>query len=150
MNVKDLAKNAILMALYIALITFIPSFSAVQFRIGEALATIPFFNRKFIPAFILGGILANFTSPLGAIDMVVGGTCAIITYSISYFIKNPYVNAFVYSIVSSIIVAAELKIVSNIPMLPTIPTIFLSMIVITLVGVWIIEKTKLKEIIQNA
>lgn len=150
MNVKDLAKNAILMALYVAIITFIPSFTVVQFRIGEALATIPFFNRKFIPAFVLGGILANFTSPLGAIDMFVGGLCATITYVISYFIKNPYINAVVYSIVSSVIVATELLYVYNAPLLISIGSIFASMIVITIAGVLIIDKTSLKDIINNA
>ena len=58
MKVKDLAKNAILIAVYILAVNINPiGFMAIQFRVAEALSVIPFFNRKFVPALIIGGAL---------------------------------------------------------------------------------------------
>ncbi|EFI41627.1 MULTISPECIES: QueT transporter family protein [Peptoniphilus] len=160
MNLKDLTKNAIVMAIYIIFISINPiGFGALQFRIGEVFALIPFFNRKYVPALVLGGILANFASPFGAIDMVVGGVCAVITYTISKFIKNPYVNGLVYSIVSAVVVSSEIYYLSIGEIaksdafgfiITNIATIFFTMIIITQLGVYIIDKTKLKDIIKNS
>ncbi|WBW50282.1 QueT transporter family protein [Peptoniphilus equinus] len=149
MKTRDLALNGIFMALYVALITFIPSFGPLQFRIGEALCVMPFYNRKFVPAFVLGGILANLSSPLGTVDMVVGGLCAAITYTISYFVKRPYINGVTYAVVSGVLVAAELYIIQQTPLLLSFGGVAGSMIVIQLGAVACVEHTGLKEIITR-
>lgn len=47
MEIKDLTKKAILIGIYFILININPiGFGMIQFRIGEAMSVIPFFNRK--------------------------------------------------------------------------------------------------------
>ncbi len=156
MKTKDLAKNAIVLAFYMLLIGLNPyGFYMFQLRIGEALSVLPFFNRKFVPALILGGALANFASPLGPIDMIVGGSCAIITYALSKFIKNVYLNSLIFSCVSGLLVTLELFKTGNLDMTMKLPflisfvSIAGSTLIVTSIACVIINKTKLKELIKN-
>ena len=61
-------------AMYVALTLslYMISYGDIQFRIAEVLNLLPFINPVFAPGIILGCLLANIGSPLGAIDMVVG------------------------------------------------------------------------------
>lgn len=156
MNTKVLVKNAIVLALYMLTISLNPyGFLMFQLRPGEALSVLPFFNRKYMPALIVGGVLANITSPLGPIDMVVGGSCAIITYAISKYIKNPYINSGVFSLVSGILVSIMLFKTGNIdmslkfPFLISVLSIAGSTLIVTVLATWIIKTTKLKSIIEE-
>lgn len=156
MRTKVLVKNAIILALYMITISLNPyGFFMFQLRIGEALSIIPFFNRKFVPALIIGGALANFSSPLGPIDMVVGGSCAIITYAISKFIKNPYINSAIFSLVSGILVSIMLFKTGNIdmnmkfPFLISVLSVGGSTLIVTEIASYIVEHTNLKKIIEE-
>lgn len=151
MKVKDLAKNAILIAVYILAVNINPiGFMAIQFRVAEALSVIPFFNRKFVPALIIGGALANLYSPLGLVDMAVGGVCAIITYIFSKYIENNYINSFIFALASGILVSLELYYTAGTPYFLTVLTVGLPTLVITCLSVYIIEHTNLKDIIKRA
>lgn len=151
MKIEDLAKNAILVAIYVLVISLNPiGFMAIQFRVGEALAVVPFFNRKYVPALIVGGGLANLYSPLGPIDIAVGLLCAIITYTASKYIKNNYINCCVYSITAGILVAAELKYVVQAPFFITVLSVAASTLIITVLATYIINKTNLKKLIENS
>ena len=151
MKIEDLAKNAILVAIYVLVISLNRiGFMAIQFRVGEALAVVPFFNRKYVPALIVGGGLANIYSPLGPIDMAVGLLCAIITYTASKYIKNNYINCCVYSITAGILVAAELKYIVKAPFFLTVLSVATSTLIITVLATYIINKTNLKKLIENS
>ncbi|KXO16285.1 QueT transporter family protein [Peptoniphilus sp. GNH] len=151
MNIKDLVKNAILIAIYVVVIGVNPiGFGAIQFRIGEALSVIPFFNRKYVPALIIGGALANLYSPLGPIDMVVGAACAIIAYSFSKFIKSPYINSLIFATASGILVAGELSYTGDVPFFLTALSVGGSTLFITLLASYLVEKSNLKKIIKES
>ena len=73
-SVRTIAVMAIVAAIYAALtlsLHFI-SFGPIQFRVAESLHLLAFFNPIFAPATVLGVLIANFFSPLGMIDMVLG------------------------------------------------------------------------------
>jgi uncharacterized membrane protein len=73
-KIKTMAVMAVVAAIYAALtlsLHFI-SFGPIQFRVAESLHLLAFFNPIFAPATVLGVLIANFFSPLGMIDMVLG------------------------------------------------------------------------------
>lgn len=74
LSIKSMAIMAIIAALYAALtlsLHFI-AFGPIQFRVAEILHLLAFFNPIFAPATVLGVLIANFFSPLGTIDIVLG------------------------------------------------------------------------------
>lgn len=141
MSTRDLAINAILAALYVVFTTINPiGTGAIQLRVSEMLAMVPFFNRKYIPGLLIGVVIANAFSSLGPIDVVVGLSISVIAYTISYFVKNVWVNAVQYSLLCAIIVPLMLWQVLGIPYWPTFFAIFISNLIVTLIGTFLISK----------
>lgn len=141
MNVRDLALNAVLAALYVALTVINPiGTGAIQLRVSEILCVIPFFNRKYIPGILLGLAIANAFSSLGLIDVAVGLIIGTIAYSISYFVKNVWINAVQYSLLSGIFVGLALNYVLGIPFWFSLFTVGVSTLVMTLIGTFIFKK----------
>ena len=141
MNVRDLALNAVLAALYVALTVINPiGTGAIQLRVSEILCVIPFFNRKYIPGILLGLAIANAFSSLGLIDVAVGLIIGIIAYSISYFVKNVWINAVQYSLLSGIFVGLALNYVLGIPFWFSLFTVGVSTLVMTLICTFIFKK----------
>ncbi|MCK1976163.1 QueT transporter family protein [Jeotgalicoccus huakuii] len=141
MNVRDLAINAVLAAIYVALTVINPiGTGAIQLRVSEILCVIPFFNRKYIPGILLGLAIANAFSSLGLIDVAVGLVIGIIAYTISYFVKNVWLNAVQYSILSGLIVALALYLVLGIPYWFSVMTVGASTLIMTLIGTFIFKK----------
>lgn len=141
MNVRNLALNAVLAALYVALTVINPiGTGAIQLRVSEILCVIPFFNRKYIPGILLGLAIANAFSSLGLIDVAVGLIIGIIAYSISYFVKNVWINAVQYSLLSGIFVGLALNYVLGIPFWFSLFTVGISTLVMTLIGTFIFKK----------
>lgn len=141
MKINKIASNALLSALYVALTIVNPiGWGALQCRVSEMLMVIPFFNRKYIYGAIIGVIIANSFSPLGAIDVAVGTLCCIISYSLSKHINNNYINACIYSAVAGVLVGFELKIVFRLPFIASAISVFISTLIITFIGVFIFKK----------
>ena len=72
----QLSRAALITTLYMVL-TLVPpfnalSFGAVQFRLGEALVLLPFLLDEAVPGVVAGCLVANFFSPFGIVDVVVG------------------------------------------------------------------------------
>ncbi|WP_231634339.1 QueT transporter family protein [Salinicoccus sp. YB14-2] len=134
-NNKIMIYNAVLAAIYVALTVINPiGTMAIQIRISEMLAVIPFFNRKFIPGMLIGLAVANFFSPLGLIDVATGVGIAVISYTISYFVKNVWINAVQYSLLCGIFVGLMLLIVLEIPFWFSFVTITISTLITTFLG----------------
>ena len=73
-DVRRFAVTALIAALYAGLtwgFSFM-SFGSVQFRIAEVLNLMAFIDPFYGIGVVLGCFIANFTSPLGPIDVVVG------------------------------------------------------------------------------
>lgn len=142
-GVRDLVLNALVCAIYVVLTLINPlSYGAVQFRFSEIMAVLPFFDRKYIPGVTFGVFIANLFSQLGFVDVIVGVGICVISYSISYFIKNVYINAIIYSVLCGIFVGGELYFVVKAPLLITGLSVLAGQIVVTIVGTVIFEKIK--------
>lgn len=74
MKVRKLVFAALVAALYVALtIASYPlAYEAVQFRVSEVLAILPFFFPFAVPGLVVGVFIANFIGPFGIIDAIVG------------------------------------------------------------------------------
>jgi len=83
-SIKTMAVMAMVAALYAVLVislSFI-SFGPIQFRVAESLHLLAFFNPIFAPATVLGVLIANFFSPLGMIDIVLGTSSSVIAMAL--------------------------------------------------------------------
>ena len=145
LNVRDLVANALVCAIYVVLTLINPlSYGAVQFRFSEIMAVLPFYDRKYIPGVTFGVFLANLFSQLGLVDVLVGVGICVISYSISYFVKNAYVNALIYSVLCGIFVGGELYFVVKAPLLITGLSVFAGQVVVTIIGVMVFQKLNQK------
>lgn len=79
MKLRDLTIGALVASLYVILtFVFIPtSFTAVQFRVSEALCIMPVFTPIAIPALFVGCLLSNLLS-LNLIDIIFGSIATLI------------------------------------------------------------------------
>lgn len=157
LSVLDYAHIAIVTAIYIVL-TVTPPFNAIsygayQFRISEMMNFLAFFNRKYIIAVTIGVMIANFFT-YGMIDVVVGGlsTLVFLTLGVILFKKfqeetvfgGLFNKAFFYFSLffaaSMFTIAAELKIIADLPFLLTWLTTALGELGSLLVGSILIER----------
>ena len=108
---KDLAKVAIVAALYIALtLALYPlSYGALQFRISECLVLLTFFNRKYGYGVTLGVFIANFFNPEFAIvDAIFGTLSTLIAVILIIFFGKKLFIASLFPTLTSIIVVLEI------------------------------------------
>lgn len=116
----------------------------MQVRIANIMYQFVPFNKKYYPSLILGVILANTISPLGWLDMVFGvGTTILglgVAILINHFIKSLTIKQIVTAVtvsLATILVAVELNIVSNLPILPTFATVALGQFISQILGIFI-------------
>ena len=137
---KDLTMNAVVAALYITLTVINPiGHGAIQIRLSEALCVLPFFDRKYIKGIVIGVAIANAFSPLGVADVVFGLACLLVAYTISYFVKNVWINIMQYSVVSGRLIGIELYIVFNLPFMFSFLSITASTLIIAIIGALFIK-----------
>ena len=74
LNTKMIALNAIIAAVYAAFTILLApiSYGSIQMRISEIMIFLAFYNKDYIPGLVLGCLIANIPSGLGAFDMVFG------------------------------------------------------------------------------
>lgn len=137
MKVKDLTVAGVVVALYLALTTMNPlGYGPIQFRISEILLMLPFWNRKYRIACLVAVGMANFFSPLGLIDVIVGLSISGITYyGLMNLTKSKWLLSVGYSVLCGIFVGLELSLVYQMPYIITALSIFASQIIITFIGV---------------
>ena len=140
---QKLARNSILAALYVVMTLLNPlGWGPWQFRISEILLVIPFIKKEYTSGAIIGVAIANVFSPLGIIDIFTGVAVTSLAYILGIWIKNNYINAISFSIISAILVGLELNMVFQAPLLFTMITILLPQLVITFTGVWLFSNDK--------
>lgn len=144
MNIRTLAVNGVVAALYIA-VTFIFQpfgFTNVQFRISEMFNHLIVFNKKYLYGIVLGVLLANlFFSPMVPYDLVFGVGQSIIALMITIFstkyIKGIWKRMFFNTIVftfTMFIIAFELKLALGFPFLFTWLTTATGELVVMAIG----------------
>ncbi len=74
MSTKSLIRMALVAAMYVVLtVIFAPiSFGVIQFRISEALVLLAFYKKDYIPALVIGVMIANLFSPNMVLDEIYG------------------------------------------------------------------------------
>jgi uncharacterized membrane protein len=136
-TIKTISMNAIVCAMYVALCVALNpiSFGALQFRVATLLLPLGFQDKRFANGLILGVILANLTSSLGLIDVLVGFTIQFTMYYLfPYYIKNKWIHGIAYAVLSGTLVALELLSVLHIPFLYSFVTVGLSGLILYEVG----------------
>lgn len=137
-NSKVLARTAIIAALYASLTLVLApvSFGPLQFRLSEILVLLVLIDKRYLTGLTIGAVLANYFSPLGLIDMVVGGSATFISLYLMTKTTNLYVAAFYPCIVNGIMIGAILSYFYALPFWLISLQVFIGQVgVIYLVGV---------------
>ena len=150
---KDLALQALIAAVYVA-ITFAlqaVSYGPVQFRVSEFMLILVLLSRKNNIGIIVGTFIANFFSPSGIIDVVVGTLATVIAVELMSVVKNRWIQFSIPAIVNGIVIGLMLYYVSDIPFIVAGPEVFVFEAVVTfipwvLVGKVVLDNPKIKEI----
>lgn len=152
-NNKQIAKAAILAAIYVALCAvFHPiSFGPFQFRISEMLCLLSIDHLWAFWGVVIGCFLSNlFLGGLGAVDVIFGTLATFIACLCAYLLRNcrfhgyPLLSAFMIAAVNGVIVGIELgysfKTVDMIPMYML--QVFIGEIAVLAIGLPIYMKIK--------
>lgn len=131
-HARQLALIAVVAAIYVVVTTLIKplSYGAIQFRVSEALNHLAVFNKRYIWALTLGVFIANMSSSLGPIDMIVGTLGTLVMTTMTYFATRRIKSLKFKLVVSTLIdtammwvVAAELYFVLKAPFWITFGTV---------------------------
>lgn len=136
-EVRNLARLAVVAALYAALTLALPglSFGAVQFRMAELLTLLCFYRRDYSIALILGCFIANCFSPMALMDMIFGTLATAIAVIPMFSFKNIWLASLLPVVSNGVIVAIELYIAFGEPIWLSMLTVALGeLVVITLIG----------------
>lgn len=116
MNTNKLVKIGMVAAIYVVLTLSLPSlgYGPIQFRISEILVLLAFIDPIYIVAITLGCAIANFSSPLGIIDVFVGSFNSFVSLYMISKSKNLYI-ASIWPAIFSFIVGFEIYILSKEP-----------------------------------
>lgn len=134
-KIRFLTTAAVIAALYAAL-TYVFSFMSYlpgQLRLAEILTVLPFYTPAAIPGLALGCVLANIGSPLGPIDIVIGGSATLLAAILSRVMPKKLVPI-PPIICNAVIVAIEFHFIQNAPFVPTMLTVGLGEAIVCIVG----------------
>lgn len=95
LSVRKIAILSVVAALYVAVTMALGSLSYgnIQFRVSEALVLLCFYKKEYCYSMVIGCLLANIISTVGAIDMVVG-TFATLVSVVVIVICGKYLPSF--------------------------------------------------------
>lgn len=136
MKVKDIARLAIICALYVAL-TYAFSFMAygdIQFRIAEILVLLCFFRKDYIISLTLGCLIANLLSPMGLYDVIFGTIATILSCLCICFLKNIFLCIAPPVIFNGVIVGLELHYILDLPFVPSMISVAIGEAAVLVVG----------------
>ncbi len=87
---KNLAKTAIIAALYAALTLLLSplSYGLVQVRVSEALCMLALFTPAAVPGLAIGCFLANLLGPYGLMDVIFGTLATLIGAGGTYLLRS--------------------------------------------------------------
>ena len=113
--VHTIAQSALIAAVYATLTLALPlQHMEVQFRVAEILVLLCFYNKKYIPALIVGCFIANI--PMGLVDMVFGTFATAVSVVLMTRVKNIWVAAMFPVIINAVIIGAMLKYMFGVPL----------------------------------
>lgn len=148
MNIRTLAVNGVLAALYIAVTMIVQpiAFSNIQFRIPEIFNHLIVFNKKYIYGIVIGVFISNlFFSTLGAYDLIFGVGQSFLALTITIitgrFVRNIWARMTINTIVftfTMFLIAIELNIALKFPFWITWATTAVGEFIVMAIGAPII------------
>ena len=149
--IKRIAKNAIVLALYVALnfISYPIAYANLQFRLSEILILLCFFNRDYIIPVTLGCFLSNLASPFMPWDLLIGTTATFISSLLVSF--SPYLGiAVLFPIAAnSFLVGIEYVMYLKLPYLYSVGIIALGESVVVILSYILFLLIMKKEFMMN-
>ena len=114
-RVKQVSLLGVLTALYVALcvVSWPLAYGPFQFRIAEVLIVLPFYNKKYSAAVILGTFIANLIGPFGIVDAVVGSAASAIVCLIIIMTRNKIAIAPAAAVINGLIIGAMIYILDT-------------------------------------
>lgn len=121
---QETAKMALVASLYVAVTIALSviSFGAVQIRLSEMFNYLALYNKRYIWAVTLGVAIANFWSPNGLLDVVVGSSCTFLVLVVNQYVTKRIKNMKYKMVVTAIVfalsmftVAGQLTILYDLP-----------------------------------
>lgn len=151
-NTRALCQTAVVAALYVALTTLNPlSWGAIQFRVANMLCALPFKDKKYAPAVLLGIAIANATSPFGPVDVAFGLMAEGVAYLL--VVWGPWKKlgilwkAVILSLSVALFIGVELYAMVGAPFLLTAAGLFVGTFLSVELGNMVISKTALARIV---
>lgn len=107
-NIKKLVTAAVVAALYVALTFAVAPFGygAVQFRVSEALAVLPFVMPSSMFGVAIGCALANLGSPFGLPDIIIGSLASLFAGFLTSKVKNKWLAPLPPVLVNALVIPA--------------------------------------------
>ena len=108
---KNLAKTAVIAALYAALTLLLSpiSYGLMQVRVSEAMCVLALFTPAAVPGLTIGCLLANLIGPYGIQDVIFGTLATFIGVSGMYLLRRrPYLAPMCNVVSNGLIVGFEL------------------------------------------
>ena len=138
-TLREIIKIALVAAIYVALtlVLYPLSYGAIQFRLSEFLMILICYNPLYSISLIIGCLLANIASPMGALDVIFGTLATALSCIPMIFLrKNKYLASLMPSIVNAIVIGLELQYAYAVPFyLGAIEVFIGEFVVVSLVGV---------------
>lgn len=128
MKIKEMAKQAVVAALYVALTLALSpvSFGAVQFRVSSMMHQLVAYKKNYAIGLLIGVVISNAFSPLGVVDILAGLAVGILGYGVSFLlfrvVESKSVRKIIVAVmvtVATVFVALELHILYNLPFFAT-------------------------------
>lgn len=135
---QSIALNGVICAAYVVLCYTLNSisFGPLQFRVATMLLPFGVLDKRLAKGLVLGVIIANLTSSLGLIDVIVGASIQLLQYYVfARFIKNIYLNGIIYALLSGTFVGLELQYFLNVPFLYSLCTVGISGLILFTIGI---------------
>ncbi len=101
----EIARMALVTGLYVTvtLVLSVISFGAIQIRLSEMFNYLSLYNKKYIYAVTLGVAVANLTSPLGLIDVIVGSISTLIVLLLNHWVTKHVENMKMKMVITALI-----------------------------------------------
>ena len=115
-EIKDITKQAIIAAVYVALtyLFMFMSFEKIQFRVSEMLMVLPLFNKKHSIGVVLGCFIANLLfSPFGMVDVMVGTFATLIACAFIILLKSKYLTPVIAALANGVIIGLMIYFMSE-------------------------------------
>ena len=151
-KLKTYMNLALVAAIYVALTLILAplSYGAIQFRLSEMLMILILYNPIYSISLIVGCLIANLASPMGALDVIFGTLATVIAIIPMLFVKNKPIASLFPSIVNAIVIGLELRYVYELPFFLSAAEVFIGeFVVVSIIGLAAFKSLEKNEIIVN-